>query len=218
MIRAVVFDLWGTLILNPADPNVNGKVAVPRLLGLDEKVFKRILKDEWGTHSDWNEREFFGALLKKLDMGRDTALLEKILQMWERHYNAVTLAPGAAELLDLLKRAGYKIGLLSNTEPPSLKLLSRFDIDRYFHFKVLSYDYKLVKPARELFQIAITKAGVAANEICVIGDKPDIDIWPARQLGMRTIWIDLRGASGVDYPADVKINKLSDVPKAMSRL
>lgn len=216
MIRAVIFDLWGTLILNSADLNINGKVAVPRLLGIDETDFKRLLKDEWGTHKEWNEREFFSALLRKLN-ANDNALLERLVQMWERHYNAVTLAPGAAELLDMLKRAGYKVGLLTNTEHPSLKLLKRFDIEKYFDFKILSFDYKLIKPARELFHIAASKAGVPVNEICVIGDKPDIDIWPARQLGMRTIWVDMKGVSAVDYPADVKVNKLADIPRVMSR-
>ena len=72
----------------------------------------------------------------------------------------------------------------------------------------------LEKPDERIFLRALGRAGCEPHEACMIGDRPDNDIAPAKRLGMRTIRIT-QGLGGLmpvkseEERADATVSSLS---------
>ena len=62
-------------------------------------------------------------------------------------------------------------------------------IRRYFDVIVSSAEEGVAKPDPRIFNIALTRAGCAPEQAVMIGDRIDNDIVPAKQMGMKTVWI-----------------------------
>lgn len=90
------------------------------------------------------------------------------------------------------RRRGYRVVLLSNTNPYMMDFArsAAFDepgcgIAHYFDALYLSYELKLMKPAREIFEFMLTREGAGAAETLFIDDsRRNIDA--ATALGIHT--------------------------------
>ncbi len=111
-----------------------------------------------------------------------------------------TLCGGAKEVLEAL-RGKYTLGVIANQADGLEKRLEEFGIAPYFSVVVSSFDVKCVKPDPRIFAIALEKAGCKAENAVMIGDRLDNDIFPAKRLGMKTIWIR-QGFGGMQTPKD----------------
>lgn len=60
----------------------------------------------------------------------------------------------------------------------------------------------IMKPDSSVFENAIKIIGVPAEEIVVIGDRPEVDLVPAKKVGMKTVWVSWgkQGNSGANIP------------------
>ena len=83
----------------------------------------------------------------------------------------------------------YKIGIIANQLPGTEERLQAFGIRKYIDVIAASSDEGVAKPDKRLFQIALEKADCAPEHAIMIGDRIDNDIVPAKEIGMRTIWI-----------------------------
>jgi len=70
-----------------------------------------------------------------------------------------------------------------------------------FHDIVTAVDAGTAKPSLRIFETAMQRAGVTAEEILHVGDHPEIDIDGARNAGMRTAWVNRHAA---DWPVHLK--------------
>ena len=83
----------------------------------------------------------------------------------------------------------YKIGIIANQLPGTEERLQAFGIRKYIDVIAASSDEGVAKPDKRLFQIALEKADCASEQAVMIGDRIDNDIVPAKESGMKTIWI-----------------------------
>ena len=83
----------------------------------------------------------------------------------------------------------YKIGIIANQLPGTEERLQAFGIRKYIDVIAASSDEGVAKPDKRLFQIALEKADCAPEQAVMIGDRIDNDIVPAKESGMKTIWI-----------------------------
>lgn len=76
------------------------------------------------------------------------------------------------------------------------------------------------KPAPDMFEAALKKAGVEARQAVHVGDHPEQDIQAARDLGFHTIWVNVLEKEWPQEltPADLSINHLSELPAAIEHL
>ncbi|HLN61761.1 MAG TPA: HAD family hydrolase [Symbiobacteriaceae bacterium] len=99
----------------------------------------------------------------------------------------------AVSALEWLKEAGYRLGLIANQrKAESRARLGWSGLLEHFEVVLLSGDVGLSKPDPAIFQLALQMAECAPGEAVMVGDRPDNDIAPARQVGMGTVRI-LRG-------------------------
>lgn len=101
--------------------------------------------------------------------------------------------PGADKMLDYINKKGIRSGVISNLVWSGEALserLNRLLPGNRFEFVMTSSDYFIRKPNRILFDIALQKAGLCAEEVWYCGDNPKKDIEGASQAGIYPVWYD----------------------------
>ncbi|MBD5459412.1 MAG: HAD family hydrolase [Lachnospiraceae bacterium] len=103
------------------------------------------------------------------------------------------IMPDADRMLDYINRNGIRSGVISNLLWSGAALtdrLGRLLPENQFEFVMTSSDYFVRKPNRILFDIALKKAGVCADEVWYCGDNPKADVEGASQAGIYPVWYD----------------------------
>jgi putative hydrolase of the HAD superfamily len=88
----------------------------------------------------------------------------------------------------------YKLGIVSNFAIPECvhKLLEKHGLDTFFDVVVVSGAVNKRKPSPEIFQKALKKLGVNAENTVFVGDTVDADVIGAKAAGMKSIFIERR--------------------------
>ncbi|MGZ4290671.1 MAG: HAD family hydrolase [Gaiellaceae bacterium] len=113
-----------------------------------------------------------------------------ITRGWELHEN-FELYEDTAPVLDELRRAGMKIGLLTNSarDVHAFARHHRLEIDA----AVGSFHHGKTKPHASIFRAVLELLEVAPADAVMVGDTVEDDIEGAQALGMRAILVDRLG-------------------------
>ena len=112
----------------------------------------------------------------------------------------------------------YELGIIANQLDGLKERLQSFDLLKYFKYIISSWDLKVMKPDIRIFEYALDKTNCLPQETCMIGDRLDNDILPAKALGMKTVWIK-QGFGALQKPlfkseeADYTISNLTELLK-----
>lgn len=102
--------------------------------------------------------------------------------MHDKHRRNEPLIARAKEL-----KSKYKIGMISNMGYDMLKdLFDEQERDELFDDMVVSSEVGLIKPSWDIFELALERLGVAADETVFIDDQP-ANVEGAERVGMKTI-------------------------------
>ncbi|MFF3402159.1 HAD family hydrolase [Streptomyces sp. NPDC002659] len=133
------------------------------------------------------------------------ALRDSAEELWHEYVDGMASAtrcvPGAREGLLALRRAGWKLGLVTNGAGDIQRAkLEKAGLADTFHGTYISEEVGVRKPGRALFETAAAGCGRTLSAGgWMIGDNPETDIEGGRAAGLRTIWI----AAGRQWPSDV---------------
>lgn len=141
--------------------------------------------------------------------------LAAYLAAWEPH----TLAdPDARPLLESLREAGLRVGVLSNTLWPRWHheaVFSRDGLAPFIDAAVYSSEIPVAKPHADAFHAVIAALGVTAERAAFVGDRPWDDVHGAQEAGMRAILVphSRLGDQAVDIEVipDAVVERLGDV-------
>lgn len=101
------------------------------------------------------------------------------------------LFPGTREVLGHLKEKGYCMHLITNGfEEVQWGKLRNTQIDGFFTEVITSEGSNSLKPHKEIFDYALTKAKSTANESIMIGDDPEVDIKGAMNAGLDQVFVN----------------------------
>ena len=103
------------------------------------------------------------------------------------HSEEETPYPDAAPTLAELNRRGYKLGVIANQPPGTVRRLTRWELLPYFDVVAASAELGMAKPDPAIFQWALAQANCRAKLSAMVGDRLDNDIAPANRLGMRSV-------------------------------
>lgn len=105
------------------------------------------------------------------------------------------LLPGAVEALQTLRRRGARLALLTNGDGESQRWKTRrFGLEAHFDAILVEGELGFGKPDPRVFELALSRLGVAAEAACMVGDNLEWDIAGPQRLGIRGVWIDRKGA------------------------
>ena len=95
------------------------------------------------------------------------------------------------EILDYLVNKKYVLHLLTNGfEKTQWSKITNSNIAKYFTNVITSEISSCIKPSKQMFEYAITKAGAQLHESIMIGDNLDADIQGAINAGMDNIFVN----------------------------
>lgn len=229
MLKAVLFDLWETLIKDPGDRSQPRQAwrtaAVHRVLescGCDaptEAVHAALAGLSRSLNAMHDEGRdpgapgrvdmFFEQLCHPAtaDMDDDVRkrLLDAIGHLELDH--APRLALGALESLSALKARGITNALVSNagvTTAPALRwLLEEYGLRPHLDVLVFSDELSLAKPDPAIFRHTLEALGAGASECAFVGDSPLNDIAGAQAAGIFAVQVGNRQRDGIKPDAQI---------------
>ena len=200
--KAVIFDLWGTLVDELRYPEANRLVYQQKthesadLLGVERDGFSRL----WAASSAKRMVGAFPSIEAALmDICRELGAEpdEKRVQAaatvrFEYVRNALAPRPGAVETMSTLKRSGYKVGLISNCSDEVSRLWAKTPFAALVDMAVLSSDVGLLKPDPRIYEIAAQGLGVQAEQCLYVGDGSSSELTGASNVGMTAVLMRAR--------------------------
>jgi len=135
-------------------------------------------------------------------------------------YPPTALYPDVVPCLEALQ-GRYRLGVIAN-QPSSVRAaMERDGLTRFFELWGVSDDLGLQKPDPKLFSQVLYTAGLPPTRTVMLGDRLDYDVRPARNAGMRAVWV-LRGEAPDDptpdqlAEADASVRDLDEVPALLA--
>ena len=144
----------------------------------------------WGRSRDHQRSATVADLFVEAGLDHDPELLSAYYEFWEPH----TLTdPEAGPMLEALRAAGLRVGVLSNTIWPRAwhqGFFERDGVQPLFDGAVYTSEIPWTKPSPRAFEAAMAAIGVGEPGRCVyVGDRLYDDVWGAQRSGMRAIHI-----------------------------
>jgi putative hydrolase of the HAD superfamily len=98
-------------------------------------------------------------------------------------------------VLEQLRGAGLRLGVISNFDFRLYRILRALGLERFFETVTISSEAGYAKPAAQLFEVALAKMGVKADEALHVGDAPHLDVAGASTAGIEAILIRREGGA-----------------------
>jgi HAD superfamily hydrolase (TIGR01549 family) len=214
--RVIFFDIGCTLAFT-GDTSVRRQIAAH--LQLSEKEIKRVGRLIM-THPAECPNQLLTALSQSLPRIPKDCLHDILIELWKQQTTSVREMPGAGELLVGLKEFGLKLGVISNTWRPAYEGFRHNcpHLDDLIDLKTLSYEQGCKKPGTEIFKSALHQADCRAEDCWMIGDSFELDLEPARRLGMRSLWVLVHPERERDILAEILRGEKPGPDLAVQRL
>jgi putative hydrolase of the HAD superfamily len=152
-----------------------------------------------------------------LSAGERAGLAEACLERF-LHHDTWHLFPDALPVIKQLHAQGYRMGIISNWEDWLETVLIKREIASYFDPVVISGAVGYEKPDREIFELALERAGVAPTDAIHIGDNPEADVAGARAAGIIPVLLDRSGRYNSATLGCPRITSLHELPAVISGL
>lgn len=114
--------------------------------------------------------------------GQEQELVEAFCAKSERFFRR------NASILDGVKKR-YRLGLVSNFYGNVATLCQEGELTKFLDVILDSTRLGISKPDHEIFLTALTKLDLSPEQVIFVGDSYERDMIPAREVGMRTIWL-----------------------------
>lgn len=207
MIRAVVFDVGGTIL-----DETHEFAAWAEWLGVPRHTFSAVFGSVIARGRAYSD--VFPVFRPGFDLAAERELRAAAGQ--PETFGEDDLYPDARACLAALKEQGLFVGLAGNQPAHAGPLLHAMDLP--VDLIGTSESWGVEKPDPAFFDRVVAESGHDPASILYVGDRPDNDARPARLAGMRTCLIR-RGPWGhiVDMPAEAgrclfRIGSLDELP------
>lgn len=166
MIKAIVFDIGGVLLMNKSE-SVYRKLS--EKLEIDYAQFNKLQhkNKEALLSGKMSSSQFANIIRKKYNTKQD------ILKKWKEAYLEIMLPNN--EILAIAKnlRKRYKLAIISNAPEIHTQINKERGIFSYFNSVIISCEAGLVKPNKEIFELALHMLDVKAKECVFIDDREE---------------------------------------------
>ena len=204
---AILFDLWGTLILSDGFDPGKGNAALlaladnPRGIALEQvqELGNRVVSDlelrEERSSIEFTWQELQRILTDSFGLRFRRSLEELEWAFWCAAME-IRLTEGVREMLAGLERRGIRRGVVSNSSFTGATLereLERLRIRDAFEFVISSADYGVRKPDTIIFEVALRRMGIDAGKAWFAGDNVGYDIIGASDAGLFAVAYNASG-------------------------
>lgn len=191
MIKAVIFDLDGTLLDRDSSLKLfiktQYKKYIRELKHIPEKHYTERFIELDNKGYVWKDK-VYQQLLQEFSISSLT--WEQLLEDYINSFQFSCIPFQNMEyVLKELKNRGIRLGIITNgfTKFQSLNLKS-LGIHNYIDTILISEQEGIKKPHSEIFLRVLEKLGVTPEESLYVGDHPENDVIGAQNVGMNAVW------------------------------
>lgn len=182
--RFFYFDL-GNVLLNFDQRRAASQVAAAAGI-LPDKAWQIVYETDLLIRHERGEissREFFETFCEQAGTRPDYAILRHAAS------DIFEINTLIIPIVVQLKAAGYRLGILSNTNESHWGFVSngRYTlVQSYFEVYVLSHEVGAIKPEPPIYHAAVKLAGVSPGEIFFVDDRPE-NVAAAKEIGIDAV-------------------------------
>ncbi|MEM3640663.1 MAG: HAD family hydrolase [Candidatus Bathyarchaeia archaeon] len=205
-IKAVIFDFIGTLVkvegynlevskmkLYKAIVDAGFKVSHKNFLDAYTQAHEKYRVVRYQKLVEVTNAVWISEALNNLGFKtspEDSRIKTAVNIFFEDYVASLKLRRCAKKTLQKLSE-NHKLGLISNfTYAPVIYAgIRKVGINHFFDVILVSDAVRWRKPHAKIFETALEKLGVKAEETLYVGDSPEEDIKGAKQLGMKTVFV-----------------------------
>jgi HAD superfamily hydrolase (TIGR01549 family) len=198
MIKAVIFDLYDTLIRLRTDSTPFQQLA------RRTSVFSLRQAIEIALTTDNLTLEAYASRIG-LPPQEDLSSMEAELK---GTLSEVELFPDVLSTLNRMKQRGIIAGVISNLATPYKRPFYTLQLDNYFDAAVFSCDCGFLKPNAKIFEAALVRMDAKAHDTLMVGDSYSSDVKGAANAGLIGIHLV---RSGEASPASTSISTLNSL-------
>jgi putative hydrolase of the HAD superfamily len=183
--RAVVFDLFETLVDYDEQKSLDFSGAAADLLGRDRAEFHAVWREGRPARDTGPIRDYLASI------GIESEDAERLVEL--RRANSLRLLeqprPGVVGTIAELRRRGLAVGLITVYSEEVVDIWEETPFAGLFDTVVYSCSCGYTKPDPAIYRQACDALGVAPTEVLYVGDGANDELAGAERVGMRAVQI-----------------------------
>jgi len=194
-VRAVVFDLFGTLLDN-LEPE-GWKAAFSEIavhLGADPDKFWEGWVAGYSSRMDGSlpdNDHVFAPIASALGLQVGDAELRDAARMRDRFMRScMRIKHDALTCLEALSARGYQLALATDCSSQTPSLLDETPLGAFFETRAISAELGVTKPHPAMYEHVLAGLGVSGDQCWYVGDGNSHELVGAKRQGMTTVWVD----------------------------
>ena len=212
-IKAVFFDLDGTLRHSvPTGDQIQNEYLIELGLSISPEDHLNAMRWEyryWANSADlrddiiahssdsenfWVEYTRRRLLALNFSPQQSINLAPKVSAHMGETYKPESIVPeDVRRMLPELKQAGYIMAVISNRDKPFQETMDTHNLSEFFSFSLAGGEVDSYKPDPGIFEHALRRANVTAQETVYVGDNYFADVIGSRRAGLRPVLYDPNG-------------------------
>lgn len=194
--KAILFDLWGTLIESDDFSPARGNARLLALAGCDvpletvqaweDGLLREVERREDESSIEFTRQSLQHILNDRFAISSPLGLAEQEWEFWSSSMR-IRLVDGVPDMLADVARRSIRRAVISNssfTGETIRRTLADLGVADRFEFVVSSADYGVRKPHRAIFEAALARLGLEPREAWFAGDTVAYDLRGALAAGM----------------------------------
>ncbi len=190
-VKAVIFDLWGTIVENGVYPSPSKQAKY--FLRVRSTFSEFIIKFEESFMKKEHDslKEGFEKVVNDFNLRIPDFVYDKLVGMWNKNAILSKEYPDTKESLEALKKEGYKVFLLANIDKSSYEQIKdKFELEKVFDKVYPSFKTGFLKSNKESYKTILDENKLKEDEVVMVGDSMESDIKSAEQAGIKGILVD----------------------------
>ncbi len=234
--KAIIFDLDDTLILSEGTIQKTWqeicKSYKKRHPAVDtEELYKKIREiaiwfwsdktrhREGRNDMDKTRREIALKAFEQMGLDDSKGAIKMADEFSERRYEMLELFPGSLEILETVRQAEIKTGLLTNGEAKmQRRKIDQFQLVPYFDVIQVEGEAGIGKPEPESYRMIMKRLGVTASEAWIVGDNLEWEVVVPQQIGLTAIWLNFyqKSIPNPDIKPDRILTEISQLAEVLA--
>ena len=160
-----------------------------------QDLFYGLIKESRQTHREANFEIVLRYLFFKhgIEIEKRSSWKDILTVYYKVIHGVRRVYPDVVSTLKPFKESGIRMGIISNTTNPVFikdEELRRTGLSTYFEFAIFSSSTPYRKPHPSIFNAAISRLNLEAENILFVGDDLKTDVMGAQSVGMQTAWLN----------------------------
>lgn len=236
MIDTIYFDNWNTIVTAPhlmrrgSDTEIFNQYLVKQGIDIPYDIFLEayipIAREQERKavnegHRELDYRQRIEDVFRKLEIKEANQYSHEAWMYYlEKWPEQTEFFQGVSEMLSELKQE-YKLGVITNfmDGPTCREVFTKLGFNDVFDSLVVSHELGYMKPARLLFEKAMSETHSVPENCIMVGDTYSADVVGGNLAGMKTVLVDIYNNQAEYYKnATVVIKNINDFPNALVKL